>query len=336
MCGICGYVSRTGPASAETVAAMSRQLTHRGPDAEGCHVDGPVALGHRRLSIIDLSEAAREPLTNEDGTLWLVFNGEIYNFRELRQGLEGRHRFRSQTDAETILHLYEERGVDGVQALDGMFAFALWDAKQRRLLLARDRTGKKPLFYHDGPKLFTFASEVKALLAHPEVPHARDETALPLYLTYGYVPTPGTFYRGIRALPPGHLLVASENGVEGPRPYWTVQFRDGGVEDEREAEEGFRTLLRQAVTRRLVADVPLGAFLSGGLDSSTVVAFMAEAAAGRVKTFTIGFAGGREYDEREHARVVAERFGTDHTEFVVEPKALDLVDRLVWHHDGPF
>ncbi len=235
-----------------------------------------------------------------------------------------------------ILHLYEERGDEAVRALDGMFAFALWDARKRRLLLARDRTGKKPLFYHDGPKLFAFASEVKALLAHPEVPHERDAGAIPLYLTYGYVPTPDTFYRGIRSLPPAHFMVVTETGLEGPTPYWRVTFRDGLVGDEHEAEERLRALLRQAVARRLIADVPLGAFLSGGLDSSAVVAFMAEAAAGRVKTFTIGFAGAREYDERHHARTVADRFGTEHTEFVVEPKALGLVDRLVWHHDGPF
>jgi asparagine synthase (glutamine-hydrolysing) len=160
---------------------MSSALSHRGPDAVGYHVDGPIALGHRRLSIIDLSEAAREPLTNEDGTLWLVFNGEVYNFRELRTDLEERHRFRSQGDCETILHLYEERGDEAVRALDGMFAFALWDGRKRRLLLARDRTGKKPLFYHDGSNLFAFASEVKALLAHPEVPHERDESAHSAY-----------------------------------------------------------------------------------------------------------------------------------------------------------
>jgi asparagine synthase (glutamine-hydrolysing) len=336
VCGICGYVTRTGSGSAEIIAGMSSALSHRGPDAAGCHVEGPIALGHRRLSIIDLSEAAHEPLTNEDGSLWLVFNGEIYNFRELRKQLEGLHRFRSQGDGEVILHLYEERGDAAVAALDGMFAFALWDSRKSRLLLARDRTGKKPLFYYDGPGLFAFASEVKALLAHPQVPHERDETAIPLYLTYGYVPTPGTFYQGIRALPPGHSFVATESGAETPRSYWTVRFQDGVVEDEVEAEERLRTLLRLAVTRRLVSDVPLGAFLSGGLDSSAVVASMAEAARGRVKTFTIGFAGGEAYDEREHARLVARHFGTDHTEFVVEPKALDLVDRLVWHHDGPF
>jgi asparagine synthase (glutamine-hydrolysing) len=315
---------------------MSLAIAHRGPDAEGYRIDGPVALGHRRLSVIDLSEAAREPLTNEDETLWLVFNGEIYNFRELRNELEGRHRFRSQGDAETILHLYEERGDGAIRALDGMFAFALWDGRERRLLLARDRTGKKPLFYHDGPKLFAFASEVKALFAHPDVPHERDEAALPLYLTYGYVPTPGTFYRGIRSLPPAHFLVAKETGLEGPTPYWRVTFSSGHVDHEGEATERFRGLVKQAVERRLVADVPLGAFLSGGLDSSTIVALMAEGCARRVKTFTIGFAASQEYDERAHARAVADRFATEHTEFVVEPRALDIIDRLVWHHDGPF
>ncbi len=336
---------------------MAGTLAHRGPDGEGVHLDGPVALGHRRLSIIDLSEAASEPMTNEDGSLWLVFNGEIYNFREIRRGLEARHRFRSRSDGEVILHLYEEKGEAAVAELDGMFAFALWDAKGRRLLLARDRVGKKPLFYHDGPRLFAFASAVKALLAHPGVPHERDPEALPLFLTYGYVPTPGTFYRGIRALPPGHSMAVTETGAEEPQRYWRARFgwrpateADRGGTSERstdanpptggmtdaEAEERFRSLLRAAVERRLVADVPLGAFLSGGLDSSTVVALMAETAGGRVKTFTIGFAGHTEYDERAHARVVAERFSTEHTEFVVEPKALDLIDRLVWHHDGPF
>ncbi|HXB57841.1 MAG TPA: asparagine synthase (glutamine-hydrolyzing) [Vicinamibacteria bacterium] len=336
MCGICGLLSRNGAPERGRIATMTRALGHRGPDGEGLHVDAPVALGHRRLSIIDLSDAAREPMTNEDGTLWLVFNGEIYNFRELSKDLKTRHRFRSQGDGEVILHLYEELGDGAVAALDGMFAFALWDAKRRRLLVARDRAGKKPLFYHDGPNLFAFASEVKALLAHPGIPRAQDPSALPLYLTYGYVPTPGTFYQGIRALPPAHFLVATEKGCEGPTPYWTVRFRDGVVGDDREAEERFRSLLQEAVTRRLVADVPLGAFLSGGLDSSSIVAFMARAAGGRVRTFTIGFKGGKEYDETPHARTVAEAFGTDHTEFVVEPKALELIDRLVWHHDGPF
>jgi asparagine synthase (glutamine-hydrolysing) len=334
MCGICGLRAEE-PAVQGALGAMTALLAHRGPDGEQLRVDGEVGLGHRRLSIIDLSEAAAEPMPNEDGTLWLAFNGEIYNFRELRRELEPRHRFRSQGDAEVILHLYEEHGDRAVESLDGMFAFALWDVRRRRLLLARDRTGKKPLFYHDGPGLFAFASEIKALVAHPRVPRERDPAALPLYLTYGYVPTPGTFYKHVRALPPAHTLAVSATGVEGPTPYWHVRFRDGAVRDDQEAEERLLGLLRAAVRRRLVADVPLGAFLSGGLDSSTVVALMAEAGT-RVRTFSIGFAGGGEYDETAHARAVARHFGTEHTEFVVEPRALDLIDRLVWHHDGPF
>jgi asparagine synthase (glutamine-hydrolysing) len=337
MCGICGFLARGGSPDPKTAKSMAGALAHRGPDGEGVHLDPPVALGHRRLSIIDLSEAASEPMTNEDGTLWLVFNGEIYNFRELRKSFAGRHRFRSQGDGETILHLYEEKGDDLVQEIDGMFAFALWDAKRRRLLLARDRAGKKPLYYHDGPRVFAFASEAKALFTHPDVPHERDPGALPLFLTYGYVPTPDTFYRGIRSLPPAHRLVVTEAGAQPPERYWQARFRSDSLDmSDGEAEERFRLLLQRAVERRLVADVPLGAFLSGGLDSATVVALMARAASGRVKTFTIGFADHSEYDEREHAKVVADRFGTEHTEFVVEPKALDLIDRLVYHYDGPF
>jgi asparagine synthase (glutamine-hydrolysing) len=336
MCGICGTLSRRGPADAAAVAAMSRRLAHRGPDGQGVRSDGPVALGHRRLSIIDLSAAAAEPMSNEDGSLWLVFNGEIYNFRELRRELEPAHRFKSQTDAEVLLHLYEERGDDAVMALEGMFAFALWDAGRGRLLLARDRAGKKPLYYHDGPGLFAFASEVKGLLAHPEVPGERDHEAIPLYLTHGYVPCPRTFYRGVRSLPPGHRLVATTAGIEGPARYWRAEFRDGPPCDEDEAAERLRGALRKAVARRLVADVPVGAFLSGGIDSSAVVALMAEQASGRVRTFSIGFAGAPAYDETAHARAVARRFGAEHTEFVVEPRALELLDRLVLHHDGPF
>lgn len=348
MCGLCGFLDRTaGPVVAgDRIRTMSDRLVHRGPDGDGVHLDGPLALGHRRLSIIDLSERASEPMTSGDGSLWLVFNGEIYNFRELRRDLEKRHRFKSEGDGEVILHLYAERGYEAVKELDGMFAFGLWDARTRKLLLARDRAGKKPLFYYDGPKVFAFASEVKALLAHPDVPPERDPTALPLFLTYGYVPTPGTFYRQIRSLPPGHLMVVAEAETQPPRRYWDVRFtsaeRKGAAPSDRadlrdvSAEEQFRTLLREAVRRRLVADVPLGAFLSGGLDSSAVVAFMAQEAFGRVKTFTIGFKDGGAYDERAHARVVAQHFGTDHTEFVVEPRALELIDKLVWHHDGPF
>jgi asparagine synthase (glutamine-hydrolysing) len=336
MCGICGVIRRDGPSSAETVGRMAETLAHRGPDGGGVRAEGAAAIGHRRLAIIDLSDAAAQPIANEDGSLWLTFNGEIYNFRTLRERLEPQHRFRSRSDGEVILHLYEEHGDDCVRALEGMFAFALWDSHRQRLLLARDRTGKKPLFYHDGPRLLAFASEVKALLACEDVPREIDPTALPAYLTFGYVPTPRTFYRSITALPPGHVLVVTGSGIEGPRAYWTPRFRCGEAHGARSAMERLRELLRAATRRRLVADVPLGVFLSGGLDSSTVVAFMAEGGAGRTRTFSIGFADGGAFDERDFARLTARHFGTDHTEFVVEPRSLDLIDRLVWHHDGPF
>jgi asparagine synthase (glutamine-hydrolysing) len=336
MCGICGALSRRGPQAAEPVAAMARRLAHRGPDAEGVRALGPVSLGHRRLSIIDLSEAAGEPMSNEDGSVWLVFNGEIYNFRELRRELEPRHRFKSRTDAEVLLHLYEERGDDAVRALEGMFAFALWDAGRGRLLLARDRAGKKPLYYFDGPELFAFASEIKGLLSHPAVPRERDADAIALYLGQGYVPGPRTLYRGIRSLPPAHHMAVTEAATGEPTAYWHPRFRDGEPCDEGEAAERLRDTLRKAVGCRLVADVPVGAFLSGGIDSSAVVALMAEQASGRVRTFSIGFAGAPDYDETAQARAVACRFGTEHTELVVEPHALELLDRLVFLHDGPF
>jgi asparagine synthase (glutamine-hydrolysing) len=336
MCGICGTLSRRGLPDAAHVGAMTRRLAHRGPDGEGVRTEGPAVLGHRRLSIIDLSEAAAEPMSNEDGSLWLVFNGEIYNFRELRRELEPRHRFKSRTDAEVLIHLYEERGDDAVAALEGMFAFALWDAGRQRLLLARDRAGKKPLYYHDGPGLFAFASEVKGLLAHPQVPRERDPAAVALYLSYGYVPCPRTLYHGIRSLPPAHRMVVTQATTGEPTAYWRASFRDGEPCDEAEAAQRLRESLRAAVARRLVADVPVGAFLSGGIDSSAVVALMAEQAAGRVRTFSIGFAGAPAYDETAQARAVASRFGTEHTEFVVEPRALELLDRLVFFHDGPF
>ncbi len=315
---------------------MAVALAHRGPDDHASHAEGPVALAHRRLSIIDLSASGRQPMSNEDGTVWLVFNGEIYNFRDLRRRLGDHHKFRGTSDSEVILHLYEDLGTEAIAALDGMFALALWDARRRELVLARDRSGKKPLFYFAGDGFLAFASEVKALLRHPGVPHTPDAAALPLYLTHGYVPTPGTFYTGIRSLPPAHLMVVSETARTEPTQYWRVRFRNERALDPREAEERFRVLLRGAVERRLISDVPLGAFLSGGLDSSSIVAMMAPATRGRVKTFTIGFRGSFDYDERAHARLIAEHFGTDHTEFVVEPRAIDLIDRLVWHHDGPF
>lgn len=335
MCGIAGFLDKGGATPDGALEAMAQSLAHRGPDGQGLHRAGPIGLAHRRLAIIDLSAAADEPMTNEDGTLWLVFNGEIYNFRELRERLAPRHRFRSQGDGETILHLYEEHGDECVAQLDGMFAFALWDAPRQRLLLARDRSGKKPLYYADTPSVFAFGSEPKAVLAHPAVPRALRPESVPLLLAHGYVPAPLTMHEGVRQVPPAHLLTVDARGASEPRRYWRAAFRSGPAVREDEAAGRLLDLLRGAVRRRLVSDVPLGAYLSGGIDSSAVVGLMAEAG-GTVRTFCIGFEGAPAYDERAHARAVANHFGTDHTEFVVEPKSIELIDRLVHHHDAPF
>lgn len=317
-------------------------LVHRGPDESGLYVNGCIGFGHTRLKIIDLSPAARQPMTNEDETLRIIFNGEIYNYRQLRATLKTMdHHFRSNSDTEVILHLYEEKGDRCVEDLDGMFAFALWDARRRKLLLARDRVGKKPLFYYHDRGLFAFASEIKALFGHPSIPVAIDRTAIPLYFLYGYVPTPASFYRGISSLRPGHTLTVTCEGRLQTRQYWDLSFSDGRPDDpmlsnDRVVAGRVRELVTEAVRKRLVADVPLGAFLSGGIDSSIVVGVMSQLMREPVKTFSIGFAGDKAFDETPYARVAAQHFKTDHTEFLVEPRAIDLIETLVWHHDGPF
>lgn len=321
---------------------MMAKLVHRGPDDSGLYVDGCIGLGHTRLKIIDLSPAARQPMTNEDETLRIIFNGEIYNYRQLRATLKTMdHHFRSNSDTEVILHLYEEKGDRCVEDLDGMFAFALWDARRRKLLLARDRVGKKPLFYYHDRGLFAFASEIKALFGHPSIPVEIDRTAIPLYFLYGYVPTPASFYRGISSLRPGHTLTVTCEGRLQTRQYWDLSFSDGRPDDpmlsnDRVVAGRVRELVTEAVRKRLVADVPLGAFLSGGIDSSIVVGVMSQLMREPVKTFSIGFSGDKAFDETPYARVAAQHFKTDHTEFVVEPRAIDLIETLVWHHDGPF
>jgi asparagine synthase (glutamine-hydrolysing) len=281
-------------------------------------------------------------MSNEDGTLWIVFNGEIYNYRELRRPLKALgHPFRSQSDTEVILHLYEEKGERCVEELDGMFAFALWDARRLRLLLARDRVGKKPLFYYSDARLFAFASEIKALFHHPSIPVDIDESAIPLYFIHGYVSTPATFYRGISSLPPGHTLIVTPGGDQQKRQYWDLSFSPNnsdhsGLADERQIAGRVRELVTEAVRKRLFADVSLGAFLSGGIDSTIVVGVMSHLMKEPVKTFSIGFEGDAAFDETRYSRIVAQHLKTDHTEFVVEPRAIDLIETLVWHHDGPF
>ncbi len=334
MCGIAGQVTAGAPADARLVTAMGRALRHRGPDDQGVWVQGGVGLAHQRLSVIDLSPAGHQPMSNEDGSVWIVFNGEIYNFRELRRTLDSRHTFRSRTDTEVILHLYEEHGVECVTHLRGMFAFALWDAKARRLLLARDRVGKKPLYYWERGGGLLFASELKALLAGGETP-AVDPVALHHYLTFQYIPAPWTIFQGIRKLRPGHLLI-HENGTATERPYWSLSYdRKRAIRSEADCLEEFRALLEESVALRLESDVPLGAFLSGGLDSSSVVALMSRRLTQPVRTFSIGFKE-EAYNELPYARDVARRFGTQHQEFVVEPSALDILPVLVRVYDEPF
>ncbi len=343
MCGICGELRFDGrPVRAPVVAAMSDRIIHRGPDASGQFVT-PAAnagLGFRRLRIIDLSANANQPMANEDGSVQLVFNGEIYNFQALRQRLENQgHRFRSHSDTETIVHLYEEHGADAIAQLEGMFAIGIWDERNRRLLLARDRAGKKPLFYYRDERLLAFASEIKALFAHPDVSAQIDPRAIPDYLVHGYVPSPQTFYQNVRQVPAGALITIEEGGRTLTQRYWQLELpraeavRSVGIE---EATRGVRQRVERAVQRRLISDVPLGAFLSGGIDSTIVVGLMRRYMSTPVKTFSIGFEGDAAYDETSYARIAATTFGTDHTEFRVRPDAFDLVDTLIWHHDGPF
>ncbi len=344
MCGICGVLNLDGaPASGTLLRHMAEALGHRGPEASGVYLDpehSSAGLGHTRLRILDLRALADQPMASDDGRIQLTLNGEIYNYRELRRDLEAAgHRFRTMSDTEVVLRLYEMQGVHAISQIDGMFAFALWDSRRRALILVRDRAGKKPLYYAHTPQLFAFASEIKALLRHPDIPAEVDTEAIPAFFLYGYASSPTTLYRGIRQVPPGHVLTATSDGRVRLNEYWDVPV---GLAHERTpwteqlAISEVRRLLTDAVERRLIADVPLGAFLSGGLDSSIVVALMARLKREPVRTFSIGFAGAPAFDETRYAALVAKKFNTVHTEFLVEPSAVELIDRLVWHHDGPF
>jgi asparagine synthase (glutamine-hydrolysing) len=343
MCGICGELRFDGaPVDAARLVAMRDQLIHRGPDSDGLYLDAaaPAGLAFRRLRIIDLTPNASQPMANEDASVRVVFNGEIYNFQALRDGLARRgHVFRSQSDTETIVHLYEEKGADCIADLDGMFAIGIWDERARRLTLARDRAGKKPLFYYRTARFLAFASEMKAFFACPEIPMEPDPEAVPSYFVHGYVPGPATFYKGVRQLEPAAVMTIDADGRTATRRYWRLEYpRASEVRPVRAADAavGVRERLTRAVERRLVSDVPLGAFLSGGLDSTIVVGLMSRLSDAPVKTFSIGFEGDAAYDETKYARLAAQRFGTDHTEFRVSPSSVDLIDPLVWHHDGPF
>ena len=336
MCGIAGFVDtdRHARPDLNLIHRMCEVIRHRGPDDEGIHVEAGAALGMRRLSIIDLA-GGRQPIHNETGTIRVVFNGEIYNYQELREELEARgHHFYTSSDTETIVHAYEEWGEDAFVRLQGMFGLAIWDQPSRTLLLARDRAGQKPLHYAERNGRLYFGSEIKSLLAASAVEPRLNAAALDHFLAFLYTPRDGSIFEGVHKVPPGHYLRWRDGRVT-VREYWRIAADEpfGGTEEE--AVEALRTVLRDAVRSHMVSDVPLGAFLSGGVDSSAVVGMMAEASPRPVKTFSIGF-DDPDFDELEHARTVARHFGTDHHEFVVRPDGLAILDDLIGHFDEPF
>lgn len=337
MCGIAGILRfDRRPVAPGEVRAMNRTMVHRGPDDEGVWVGDGVGLGMRRLSIIDLA-TGQQPIANEDGTVRVIQNGEIYNYRELRRELEGRgHVFRTESDTEVIVHLYEELGSACVERLRGMFALAVWDAPRRRLLVARDRLGIKPLYFARTPGgSLLFASELKAILAAGEVPVELDWSSVSHLFSFMTTPADRSIVAGVEKLQPGHLLVASDDGTVTTRRYWEVRFEPDRSRSEGEWVEAIRGALQESVRLHRVSDVPLGAFLSGGVDSSSVVGALSEESPEPVRTFSIGFAEA-DYDELEYARLAARAFGTEHREAVLEPEVLEVLDDLAWHLDEPF
>ncbi|MFL6334945.1 MAG: asparagine synthase (glutamine-hydrolyzing) [Pyrinomonadaceae bacterium] len=336
MCGIVGMVNLDGRAvEAELLARMNQAIFHRGPDEDGVYLKGHVGLAMRRLAIIDL-KGGQQPIADEEGTAWIVYNGEVYNYREVKRELEARgHRFHTDCDTEVVLHAYLEYGADAPKHLRGMFAFAIWDERKRELFVARDRVGKKPLLYARTRDSFVFGSEFSALLLHPSVSREIDRAALDDYLSFMCVPAPQTAYRDIRKLEPGHSLTLDAAGEIRTQRYWEPDFSKKVKLSEEEAGERALELLREAVRVRLMSEVPLGAFLSGGIDSSAVVALMAEESATPVKTFSIGFEE-QDFSELHHARRVAERVGAEHHEFVVRPDALEVLPTLVEHYGEPY
>jgi asparagine synthase (glutamine-hydrolysing) len=336
MCGIAGQ-ARSDGSRVETalIERMCKAIEHRGPDSRGIHCEGRVGLGIQRLRIIDI-RTGDQPIYNEDRSVSVVLNGEIYNYRELREGLQERgHRLTTQGDTEVIVHLYEEQGPACVKTLKGMFAFALWDKRRKRLFCARDRLGKKPFYYSVNGDRLSFGSELAALLQDPTISHEIDPTALDEFFAYRCVAPPLTAFRDVRALPPSHTLIYESGEVTVER-YWRLRF-DRGVAptDSGELAEEVRSQLREAVRKRLISDVPLGAFLSGGIDSAATVAAMAETSSNPVKTFSIGFEGTPD-SELPLARVTAERFSTEHEEMIVRPNATEIVPEIVRHYGQPF
>jgi asparagine synthase (glutamine-hydrolysing) len=334
MCGICGKLNydRHQPVDEDLLRRMAGQIAHRGPDCSGFHREGPVGLAHRRLSIIDLS-TGDQPMSNETGRIWLVFNGEIYNYRELRQELLANgHRFKSESDTEVIIHLYEKMGDDCVTRLRGMFAFALWDGERQHLLLARDRVGIKPLYYTDTGRSLIFGSELKAFLADPQVGSRVDPRAIDRFLTYYYSPGNETAFLGVHKLPPGHLLTVDQGHVR-IRSYWDLAFEPAGAPHRLDdAVRELQELLRQSVADHMISDVPVGVLLSGGVDSTGVLRYAAEASREQLHTFTVGFSGGQFADERPYARIASNRWATRHHELTIEAEDFQrFLPRYVWH-----
>lgn len=354
MCGICGKISYDGETVEEDLLKkMCRSFSYRGPDDEGIYISScegsrnqerSVGLGHKRLSIMDLSQAGHQPMCNEDGTIWITYNGEIYNFKELRSDLEKRgHKFKSDTDTEVILHMYEEEGIDAVSHFNGMFAFGLWDEKLSRLWICRDRIGIKPLVYYWDGNHFAFASEIKALLNDPDIPRELDYEALNLYLAFSYVPAPYTIFKQIKKVEPGYSLVLANRELEVSEYWHEPQKIDPNISSltfSRQEEIYKKRLyesLKEAVKARMIADVPLGAFLSGGIDSSIIVALMSQCSSKPVETFSIGFQDAKLLDETNYAREVAGLYKTDHHEFKLTSRdMLDIFSKVLSTFDEPF
>lgn len=339
MCGIAGilHFDQSSPVDQTMIKAMANSIAHRGPDAEGFWFGGGVALAHRRLSIIDLSEGA-QPMTDASGHVHVVFNGEIYNYKSLRETLLDRgHPLRTNSDTEVLLYLYRDHGADMVRHLRGMFAFAIWDSTKQQVLLARDRIGQKPLYYFADDRRLVFGSEIKAILACNGIDRGLDSRAIDAYLAYGFIPNDLSIFKSIRKLPPAHTLVISrERGnVESPKRYWEISPKSGAIKTADEWVEAVQTKFTETVECHCVADVPVGAFLSGGVDSSAVVAEMAANCREPLKTFSIGFEE-EAYSELPYARVVAQQYGTDHIEEIVTPDVASDFQKLIHHYDEPF
>lgn len=339
MCGIAGKVhfERDRPVSADLIRRMTDAIAHRGPDGEGRYVSGPVGLGHRRLAIIDVSAAGAQPMSNEDGSVWITFNGEIYNYAELRHRLIQRgHVFRSHTDTEVIVHLWEQHGVECVEHLRGMFAFGVWDANRQSLFLARDRVGIKPLYFAETRSGLTFASEIKALLCDPDVSRAVSLEAIDRFLTYAYLPGSGTMFERIHKLDPGHYLLVAA-GVTTRRQYWDLSYEPSDrFRSIDEAAEALDALVRETVKGHMISDVPVGFLASGGVDSTALLSYAVEETDKPIQTFTVGFAAADVVDERPFARLAADRFGSTHRETTIAAEDFrQFLPRYVWHMEEP-